>query len=142
MISFNLHNIPGRQFSLSHTKAIINHAIRTEGKTPGEVVYVLCDDPFLLEINLQFLQHDTLTDIVTFPTSGSDDVVSGEIYISIDRVEENAKELNVDFSQELNRVAVHGVLHLLGYEDRTAEQKAEMRAKEDYYINLPPQAIR
>jgi rRNA maturation RNase YbeY len=121
---------------------MISLAIRKEGKVPGEITYVFCDDGFLLEINQQFLQHDTLTDIVTFPTSVSADVISGEIYISLDRVEENAKEMNVDFDQELKRVAVHGVLHLLGYEDHTADQKTQMRAKEDYYINLPPHSIR
>jgi rRNA maturation RNase YbeY len=142
MISFNFLESPERPVYLSRIKSIIFQAIHDAGKIPGEVNYIICSDTYLLEINQKFLRHDNFTDIVTFPTSASDEVVSGEIYISIDRVRENAKELDVDFLAELNRVAVHGVLHLLGYEDHTAEQKAEMRAKEDYYINLPPRANR
>ena len=97
--------------------------------------YVFCSDDFLLEINQQFLDHDTLTDIVTFDyTEGT--ILNGEIYISTDRVADNAKDFNVDFDTELRRVIIHGFLHMCGYGDKTDEEKEMMRAKEDEYLVL------
>ena len=97
--------------------------------------YVFCSDDFLLEINKQFLNHDTLTDIVTFDyTEGK--ILNGEIYISTDRVADNAKDFNVDFDVELRRVIIHGLLHMCGYGDKTDEEKEMMRAKEDEYLVL------
>lgn len=116
----------------------LNSILKSEKKTTGEIVYVFCDDEFLLGINQSYLNHETLTDIITFPTSTSMEVVSGEIYISIPRVKENAVKNLCDFDQELSRVMVHGVLHLLGYNDGTTVEKLEMRAREDYYLNLQP----
>lgn len=114
------------------------NVILTEGKIIGEIHYVFCDDEFLLSINQAYLDHDTLTDIITFPTSSSDEILSGEIYISIPRVKENAQLNQSDFDDEIARVLVHGVLHLVGYKDGTDFEKIEMRAKEDYYLNLQP----
>ena len=92
--------------------------------------YVFCSDDFLLEINQQFLDHDTLTDIVTFDyTEGT--ILNGEIYISTDRVADNAKDFNVDFDTELRRVIIHGLLHMCGYGDKTEEEKLQMRSKEE-----------
>ena len=97
--------------------------------------YVFCSDEFLLEINKQFLDHDTLTDIVTFDyTEGK--ILNGEIYISTDRVADNAKDFNVDFDIELRRVIIHGLLHMCGYGDKTEDEKELMRAKEDEYLVL------
>ena len=97
--------------------------------------YVFCSDDFLLEINQQFLDHDTLTDIVTFDyTEGT--ILNGEIYISTDRVADNAKDFNVDFDTELRRVIIHGFLHMCGYGDKTEDEKAHMRKKEDEYLSL------
>ena len=97
--------------------------------------YVFCSDDFLLEINQQFLDHDTLTDIVTFDyTEGT--ILNGEIYISTDRVADNAKDFNVNFETELRRVIIHGLLHMCGYGDKTEDEKSRMRSKEDEYLAL------
>ena len=97
--------------------------------------YVFCSDDYLLEINQQFLDHDTLTDIVTFDyTEGT--ILNGEIYISTDRVADNAKDFNVDFDTELRRVIIHGFLHMCGYGDKTDDEKSNMRKKEDEYLAL------
>ncbi len=112
--------------------------VAKEHKIAGDLHYIFCDDEQLLSINQKFLQHDTYTDIITFPTSTQPDIISGEIYVSITRVNENAKLHNVSFHDELSRVAVHGVLHLLGYEDHSLDEKKEMRSKEDYYLTLRP----
>jgi len=112
--------------------------VRNENNKTGDIHYIFCDDEQLLSINQKFLQHDTYTDIITFPTTTQPDIISGEIYVSVTRVRENAKSQEVSFLDELNRVVVHGVLHLLGYEDHTPAEKKEMRAKEDYYLTLRP----
>lgn len=110
--------------------------MRYENHREGDILYIFCDDDFLLNTNRVFLDHDTLTDIITFPTSSNKSIISGEIYISIPRVQENAKLHKKSFHNELSRVLVHGVLHLVGYNDKTDMEKMEMRAKEDYYLNL------
>jgi probable rRNA maturation factor len=109
--------------------------IESEQKTLGELTYVFCSDEYLLDINQTYLQHDTLTDIITFDYTDGDSI-STEIYISIDRVKENAKEFGVDFEKELKRVMAHGVLHCCGYKDLTEEEKDLMRAKENLKIEL------
>ena len=114
--------------------------IKTEGKRKlGEIQYILCDDKYLLLINKKFLKHDTFTDIITFSSSAnSKSIISGEIYISIERIEENMKLYRSNFKTEFSRVLVHGLLHLLGYNDSTSDEKTIMRKKEDYYLNLQP----
>jgi rRNA maturation RNase YbeY len=109
--------------------------IKSEQKTLGELTYVFCSDEYLLDINQSYLQHDTLTDIITFDYTEGDSI-SAEIYISIERVKENAKEFGVDFEKELKRVMAHGVLHCCGYKDSTKEEKDLMRAKENLKIEL------
>ncbi len=107
----------------------------TEGFLIHELNYIFCDDDYLLKINQDYLQHDYLTDIITFDyVSGKN--ISGDLYISIDRVKENAEEFNVSFDNELKRVMIHGVLHLMGYSDKTEAATAEMRAKEEEKIKL------
>ncbi len=120
------------------SKEWLKNVIREEQKYVGDIVYVFTEDEYLHSINLDFLNHDTLTDIITFDTSEDARIISGEIYISVERVADNARTLRKDFQDELSRVLVHGVLHLIGYGDKTPEEKTEMTAKEDYYLNLQP----
>lgn len=98
--------------------------------------YIFCSDEFLLGLNQQFLKHDTYTDILTFTLSGEKDPIDAEIYISIDRVKENADKLKQDFHSELKRVMIHGILHLCGYNDHSPEEKLVMRAKENEYLGI------
>lgn len=99
------------------------------------MIYVFSDDEFLHKINKEYLRHNTYTDIITFDLSENDSL-DGEIYISLDRVKENAQNFNVKFTDEIHRVMVHGILHLLGYNDKTPSQKRKMKAKEDFYLSL------
>lgn len=113
----------------------IRKVISSEEKQLGEINYIFCDDHYLYKINLKFLEHDTYTDIISFDNSEGDEL-NGDIFISTDRVAENAKEYNVDFSEELKRVIIHGILHLCGYGDKTESEAALMRQKEDEKIAL------
>jgi probable rRNA maturation factor len=103
----------------------------SEGYKIGELNYIFCSDDYLLEINKQYLDHDYYTDIITFDNSEEEGKLEGDIYVSIDRVRENAVGLGVDFEVELRRVLIHGLLHLIGFEDGSDELKKQMRAKED-----------
>ena len=108
----------------------IQHCILSEGFEVGEINYIFCDDAYLLKLNIEFLQHDTLTDIISFDnTMGK--LISGDIFISVERVAENAKIFDVSFDDELHRVMIHGVLHYLGYKDKTDNEKKAMRNKEN-----------
>lgn len=125
------------KFSLKNKKIIaqwIQLTIEKEKKTCGQIIYIFCSDTFLLNLNQQFLNHNTYTDIITFDYSEGK-VLNGEIYISIDRVKENAEKYRTEFQTELYRVMIHGVLHLAGYKDKTKEQKEKMRKKEDNALN-------
>ena len=126
------------RFKLPHPKKTstwIEKVVEAEKAEINSLSYVFCSDKYLLEINQQYLNHDTLTDIITFEyTEPKSHYLDGEIYISIQRVRENAKSLDVDFNSELHRVIIHGVLHLLGYTDKTARDKAEMRRREEKYL--------
>jgi rRNA maturation RNase YbeY len=106
---------------------------KQEGKRMGELNYVFCSDQYLLEMNQQYLNHNTLTDIITFDQSDDAKKVEGDIYISYERVIENGKILQSE-TTELYRVIVHGLLHLLGFKDKKEEEQKLMRSKEDYYI--------
>lgn len=113
----------------------IGATIKAEGfKRVGELSFVLCSDAYLLEINKQYLDHDTFTDIVTFDSSEDEDVIAGDIFISVERTSENAKKFNVSERDELHRVIIHGVLHLCGYYDKEKEDKTLMTEKEDFYL--------
>jgi rRNA maturation RNase YbeY len=114
-------------------KAWLNEVAKQEGKKIVELSYVFCSDAYLLEINQAYLNHDTLTDIVTFDNSENSNKIEGDIFISIDRVRENGEKLGTS-ETELERVMVHGLLHLLGYKDKKKEDKALMTEKEDFYI--------
>ena len=115
-------------------KSIIN-LFRKENKSLESLSIIFCSDDYLLDINRKYLNHDYYTDIITFDLSAGDETI-GEIYISADRITENASKFEVPISTELTRVIFHGCLHLCGYEDKTAQQKKIMRAKENHYLAL------
>lgn len=111
----------------------LNDIIIEENKILGDIVYVFCNDSYLLGKNIKYLNHDNLTDVITFDYS-KDKLISGDILISINRVQENANIFEVDFLNELQRVMAHGLLHLLGYNDKTRDEEKEIRKKENYYL--------
>ena len=118
-----------------HQKKWLNQVISNEDKLLGDITYIFRNDDYLLKKNIQFLNHNTLTDVITFDYCKGNSV-SGDIFISIERVKENSENFKVDFLSELNRVLVHGLLHLLGYKDKTKEDVKIMRAKENYYLSI------
>ncbi len=120
--------------SMSHLDSWIKEAIANEKKKLGEINYIFCDDEYLLEKNQTYLNHDTYTDIITFDYS-KENSVSGDIFISIERLKENARKFAVPFDTELRRVMIHGVLHLIGYKDKSDKEKKLMREKEEFYLN-------
>lgn len=134
MIEFNSTN----DFELVNPEQIITWlegVISEEKKIVGELNYIFCDDAYLHKINVDFLDHDTFTDIISFDyTQGN--VVSGDMYISVERVEENAQDFNCSFRDELSRVMVHGILHYCGYKDKSTEEAKIMRSKENTYLAL------
>jgi rRNA maturation RNase YbeY len=113
----------------------LSRVILSENKNEGEINYIFCDDEYLLEINQQYLNHDTLTDIISFDYSVGNEL-NGDIFISIQRVVDNALDFKVPFLEELKRVMVHGVLHYCGYKDKSADDERLMRSKEDEKIQL------
>jgi rRNA maturation RNase YbeY len=125
-------------FTLDNQEKIttwIENTIKEEGYQIEEISYIFCNDTYLLEKNIAYLNHDTLTDIISFDYSVGK-IISGDIFISIERVKENAQEFNVSFLDELHRVIIHGILHYCGYKDKTSDQKEVMRSKENYYLSL------
>jgi probable rRNA maturation factor len=134
MISFNYEN----EFELSNEEQLsnwISSVIVSEDKKEGEINYIFCDDKYLLGLNEQYLNHDTLTDIISFDYSVGKEL-HGDIFISTERVLENAAEFKVSFEEELKRVMVHGVLHYCGYKDKSEEDEKLMRSKEDEKIKM------
>lgn len=113
----------------------IHQAIVEEGKEPGEINCIFCSDDYLLALNRSALDHDYFTDIITFDYC-EDQVVTGDLFISLDRVRDNAQQLHLNFIDELHRVMIHGVLHLCGYKDKSEKDEKTMRKKEDYYLTL------
>ncbi|PKP45563.1 MAG: rRNA maturation RNase YbeY [Bacteroidetes bacterium HGW-Bacteroidetes-11] len=113
----------------------IIECITTEGKENGDISFVFCSDEFLHKMNVEYLSHDTLTDVITFDYT-EDGIISGDIFISIPRVKENASVYSKDFIEELNRVMIHGVLHLCGYKDKSSKDSKLMRQKEDEKLLL------
>lgn len=125
-------------FNIEDTKALshwISEIILHENHELGDLTYVFCDDDYLHKLNLQFLNHDTLTDIISFDNSLGKQI-HGEIYISVERVKENARTYQVAFLEELHRVIIHGVLHFCGYKDKTKKQQETMSCKENEALDL------
>lgn len=126
------------KFGLQHRtvlKKFIESIFKKEGRELESLNYIFCTDKSLLKINQQYLQHDDYTDIITFELSPKGEPVLGEIYISVDRVRENARLLGSSFKSEIHRVLFHGALHLCGYKDKSAEEKSKMTARENFYIS-------
>lgn len=113
----------------------ISKIITSEAKQVGDLNYIFCDDAYLHKINVAYLNHDTLTDIITFDYT-QQDVIAGDIFISVERVQDNAQDFEVDFQTELLRVMAHGILHLCGYKDKSEDQSLQMRQKEEQKMML------
>ena len=134
MISFN-YELSFQLENEDHYSEWIQSVIQSENKELGEVSYIFCDDDYLLNINKQYLDHDYYTDIISFDyTEGN--IISGDIFISIDRVKENADEYNVTFDNELKRVIIHGILHYCGFKDKSTSDETLMRLKEEEKIKM------
>lgn len=132
MISFNYET----DFRLQDETAFsdwISRVIVSENKKEGDINYIFCDDEFLLNVNQQYLNHDYYTDIISFDYSVGNEL-HGDIFISVERVQENAEDFNVTFEEELKRVIIHGILHYSGYKDKSEEEAEVMRAKENEKI--------
>ncbi len=134
MIQFHMADLTYKLSDKVGIKKWLMEAISEENYKTGDINIILCSDNYLLDINRKFLQHDFFTDIITFDYSEGT-ILHGELYISIERVEENAHFFNTTISNELLRVFIHGVLHLVGYKDKSIEEEKMMRVKETYYLN-------
>ena len=134
MISFNYET----DFELENVALYedwISRIIESEGFDEGEINYIFCDDEYLHKINVEYLDHDTLTDIISFDyTVGN--LIQGDIFVSVERVQDNAKDFNVSFEEELKRVLSHGVLHYCGYKDKSPKDEALMRSKEEEKMQM------
>ena len=134
MISFNYEN----DFELQNEDEIstwISTVILSENKKEGDINYIFCDDEYLLNLNEQYLDHDTLTDIISFDYSVGNEL-HGDIFISVERVQDNATDFNVTFDEELKRVLVHGILHYCGYKDKSESEEQVMRQKEEEKMKM------
>jgi len=137
-MSMGINFVPDNKLKL---KNWIKFIISSEGKLTGDITYVFCDDVYLGEMNEKYLHHHTLTDIITFDYSEKNKI-SGDICISVERVRENAGKFEIAPEAELGRVMAHGILHLLGYKDKSTDEKAVMRNKEDYYLRSYPNTVK
>lgn len=115
--------------------------VNNETQQLKNINFIFCSDTYLHQVNVEYLNHDTLTDVITFPYSEFPEPIESDIFISVDRCKENAKSYGIPYATEVHRVMVHGLLHLLGYNDKTKKQKIEMSAKEDYYLSLRPENL-
>lgn len=122
--------IPGKRI----LRRWLENAIREENGVPGAINFVICNDDFLFKMNKKYLKQKTLTDILTFPMADDGNTVSADIYISIDRIRDNSKKYKQQVKKELARVMIHGILHLMGYDDHSDEGKLKMREKEELYL--------
>jgi probable rRNA maturation factor len=134
-ISFHSEGVDTKTPSKRLLKAWIKEIVSNHDKKVGELAFVFCSDEKILEVNQNFLQHDYYTDIITFDYCEGE-IVSGDIFISVERVEENATSHNVEYNSELLRVLAHGVLHLIGFQDKSPKKKKEMTENEDLCISL------
>lgn len=123
-------------FNQNRIREWVMRTIEKEGKEAGLISFIVSNDEFLVKLNREYLHHDFYTDVITFDYSEDGKGVSGDVYISLERVEENAKDLQIRVIDELYRVMIHGVLHLLGYSDSDDSTRQIMREKEDYYLSL------
>ncbi len=134
-ITFNFEDLSPFLKNRGNLRLWLQASAKKEKQRINAVNYIFCSDKHLLSINKQYLNHNYFTDVITFQYDDNDGV-SGDIFISYDRIKENAKEFNQSISNELHRVMVHGLLHLLGYKDKNTEQQKVMKSKEDFYLSL------
>ena len=134
IINFFEEDITYKLWDKIKVKQWIKATIAEEGFKLAELNYIFCSDDYLLKINQEYLDHDTYTDIITFDNTEEEGVITGDIFISIPRIKENAEKFAVSEIDELHRVIIHGALHLLGYTDKTAPAKKKMSLKEDHYL--------
>ena len=134
MIDFFCEEVPCPDLVLDKVNVWLNSAIESNSKLAGDITIVFCSDAYLLTMNKLYLNHDYFTDIITFDYSDGN-IISGDLFISIETVLDNSKKFEVTFEQELLRVVIHGVLHLLGFNDKLEGEQKMMREKEDHYLN-------
>jgi len=132
-VEFFFEEIPAFEFNQRIVVEGVQNIILQEKKKVGFISVIFCSDDYLLEVNKKFLDHHYYTDIITFDYV-EDKLISGDLFISVDRIKENAPEFGVSFFEELLRVVFHGVLHLIGYDDRNETERKEIRSKEDFYL--------
>ncbi len=133
----SIHNEQVHEISLSGLKELTEKVWQTESNSDASFTIILVDDTYIEKLNKNFLNRNSVTDVIAFPlTTDTEDVFEGEIYISVDRVLENASTYKVESGDELKRIAVHGILHFLGYKDKSKSEKHEMTARENYYLAL------
>lgn len=135
MINFFFEDIDEFDIKKTDIEKNIEKLVINENRILGDVNYILCSDNYLLNINREYLNHDYFTDVISFDYC-EDNVISGDIFISVDTVSDNAKEYDATFENELERVMIHGVLHFVGYNDKTESDQKTMRAKENQYLSL------
>lgn len=134
-IQYFSEDVPVPKLKRRVTSQWIKQVIASEGKRVGDISFIFCSDSYLLNVNKKYLEHDYFTDIITFDyVEGL--VISGDIFISVDRVNENSVEFETTVTDELNRILIHGILHLLGYKDKQKKDKLLMTEKEDFYLNV------
>ena len=134
MITFNYET----EFNIEDENQLeiwVEKVVSDKGFELGEINYIFCDDAYLLKLNVEFLQHDTLTDIISFDNSLGK-LINGDIFISVERVEDNAKDFKVSFDDELHRVMIHGVLHYMGFKDKSDDEKKVMRKEENKALSV------
>lgn len=134
-IRFFNEDVPLPKFKKRIISSWIKQAISNEGFEVGEISFIFCSDSYLLDVNRKYLNHDYFTDIITFDYV-ENSLVSGDIFISVDRVKENSGLFNVSFFDELKRILIHGILHLTGYNDKSDPEKQVMTQKENFYLDL------
>jgi probable rRNA maturation factor len=134
MINFNIETSGFILKERQKKKKLLKSIIENHGFKQGEINYIFLDDEGLLKINIEYLNHNTYTDIITFDNSDSEKIIEGDIFISVDRVRENAEKFKAPFENELVRVLSHGVLHLVGYKDKSPEDASKMREAEEHAI--------
>lgn len=134
MIRFFNEDVPYKLPQKQLTRQWLKQQVEREGFAVGDLNYIFCSDEHVLQVNRDYLQHDYYTDIITFDQSEEDDKIEGDIFVSVERVADNATQLGVSAEQEMRRVLAHGLLHLCGYGDKTDEEAAQMRAKEEEWL--------
>jgi metalloprotein, YbeY/UPF0054 family len=134
-IKFVFEDIKAFKLDRKLLKNWLTETIKFEGKSVGDIIYIFCSDSYLLKINKEYLNHDYYTDIITFDYV-TNKLISGDIFVSYDRVVENSSIYDVSITNELCRVMIHGILHLLGYKDKSDKDQLIMREKENYYLNI------